>query len=727
MNTPCPHCRVNIEIDPPTLAALAGHSHFNCPACQGAVAVPSRPLKLASAQRGISRNLLILGSVALLALGGIGFYLASQKSGDATTVNQNIRNEIINNTYFQNLIATGITTKQDLEAIESIRPYQNGFIGISAAKLGWQEASIMATRTGGVVLDAGSDAELSSWLVKTFATSSTSLAWILTRGDAGLLTSAGAVALKNADGEHKVLLHWRSSEKVKADLERTAIATKANSDASGILTDGLIAYYPFNGNAEDASGNGFHAEVHGAVLTKDKAGNADSAYQFDGKSSFILAPVNINPDIMPNLTMIAWARNETNQPYGKLISHDAGGFGRTIGIDNRGGGPGWSAFCGSGAVLGYEPPRLRKWDFVAVVYEEKKEMITLFVNDRKMMKQGITKKGMKNLTIGNNPFSDKFFHGVIDEVRIYNRALGEAEIQQFYQNFSAQSDPEEDKLPVPYIGRNLSVVVDLESAAVWENDEFKDPTRSGFVWAVKDQFKDGRITLDGIGKPCWGTSAHKFNDFAVQVLARTSRDKHSGWGVCIYKHPEGKDAQGVEVLLDSEGMLSIIDCRWTPPGQKDIAPVGPIPVTSFRKGEFNTLVAAFSEGRKLAVFVNGAEACAPIELPYILEPASLQLASAGGASVPSRLEFESFKVFSLDEKNSRQIPVEGAKPEQSATEPTVDVWIDTQGRKIHAVFLRFEGENLVINLKDKETRIPLSRLSPESIALAQKRLSESKP
>lgn len=68
MITTCPHCQVAINIDPPTLAALAGHQQFNCPACQGVVAVPSRPKALASAQRGINRNLLILGSITLLVL-----------------------------------------------------------------------------------------------------------------------------------------------------------------------------------------------------------------------------------------------------------------------------------------------------------------------------------------------------------------------------------------------------------------------------------------------------------------------------------------------------------------------------------------------------------------------------------------------------------------------------------------------------------------------------------
>lgn len=43
-----------------------------------------------------------------------------------------------------------------------------------------------------------------------------------------------------------------------------------------------VAYYPFDGNANDESGNGNHGTVYGAKLTADRFGNQDSAYLFDG-------------------------------------------------------------------------------------------------------------------------------------------------------------------------------------------------------------------------------------------------------------------------------------------------------------------------------------------------------------------------------------------------------------------------------------------------------------
>ena len=49
---------------------------------------------------------------------------------------------------------------------------------------------------------------------------------------------------------------------------------------SYVPTDGLVAYYPFNGNANDASGNGNNGTVSGAILTADKDGDAEKAYEF---------------------------------------------------------------------------------------------------------------------------------------------------------------------------------------------------------------------------------------------------------------------------------------------------------------------------------------------------------------------------------------------------------------------------------------------------------------
>ena len=56
---------------------------------------------------------------------------------------------------------------------------------------------------------------------------------------------------------------------------------------SGNLPNDAIAYYPFNGNANDESGNGNHGTVYGASLTEDRFGTPNSAYNFDGTDDYI--------------------------------------------------------------------------------------------------------------------------------------------------------------------------------------------------------------------------------------------------------------------------------------------------------------------------------------------------------------------------------------------------------------------------------------------------------
>ena len=49
-----------------------------------------------------------------------------------------------------------------------------------------------------------------------------------------------------------------------------------------IPTNGLVGYWPFNGNANDESGNGHNGTVNGATLTSDRFGRCNAAYYFDG-------------------------------------------------------------------------------------------------------------------------------------------------------------------------------------------------------------------------------------------------------------------------------------------------------------------------------------------------------------------------------------------------------------------------------------------------------------
>ncbi len=78
--------------------------------------------------------------------------------------------------------------------------------------------------------------------------------------------------------------------KIGTFLVLMAVASRGliSTVASGSPAEmGLVAYYPFNGDAKDQSGNGNDGIVHGATLTSDRYGTPDAAYQFDGDSAYI--------------------------------------------------------------------------------------------------------------------------------------------------------------------------------------------------------------------------------------------------------------------------------------------------------------------------------------------------------------------------------------------------------------------------------------------------------
>ena len=72
------------------------------------------------------------------------------------------------------------------------------------------------------------------------------------------------------------------------------------------LTQGLVAWYPFDGNASDMSGNGNHGTVYGATLGTDRHGHANKAYNFDGVDDYIL--ITNGSYTHPSQTIAFWLK-----------------------------------------------------------------------------------------------------------------------------------------------------------------------------------------------------------------------------------------------------------------------------------------------------------------------------------------------------------------------------------------------------------------------------------
>ncbi len=93
---------------------------------------------------------------------------------------------------------------------------------------------------------------------------------------------------------------------------------------------GLVAWYPFNGNANDESGNSLNGKVDKAILTKDRFGILNKAFYFDS-SRVITIPETVNKNLFP-LTISLWVQIDTSKVsgignlFGKYVAGSWNGY-----------------------------------------------------------------------------------------------------------------------------------------------------------------------------------------------------------------------------------------------------------------------------------------------------------------------------------------------------------------------------------------------------------------
>ncbi len=88
-------------------------------------------------------------------------------------------------------------------------------------------------------------------------------------------------------------------------LSATIASAQINVPAY-VAKGNLEAWWPFTGNAIDSSGNGNNGTVYGSTLTTDRFGNSNSAYSFNGHSSYIYIPSNASLALIKSVTIAAW-------------------------------------------------------------------------------------------------------------------------------------------------------------------------------------------------------------------------------------------------------------------------------------------------------------------------------------------------------------------------------------------------------------------------------------
>ena len=235
---------------------------------------------------------------------------------------------------------------------------------------------------------------------------------------------------------------------LKRTLGAAGAALLALASAEAAPANPLAIYTFEDGDASDSSGNGNDGNVLGGVTflgvgSGHDGGRAASFSAVLGLSG-IDTGIDINSSTLPALTMGAWVFADTfgnpNGPVtearGKFLSHDNGGFDRTLGLDTRPTGvERYLAFNGGGGVVVSPPAQLGVWTHIAASWDGTE--IRLY-QDGVFLGAGPDNtdlgSSLFSLFIGTNPGFDEDWEGRIDDVFVYGRKLRDEGILDIYTN-----------------------------------------------------------------------------------------------------------------------------------------------------------------------------------------------------------------------------------------------------------------------------------------------------
>lgn len=226
---------------------------------------------------------------------------------------------------------------------------------------------------------------------------------------------------------------------------------------SYVPTNGLVGYWPFNGNANDESGNGNNGTNNGATLTSDRFGNINSSYNFDGLNDLIRIPHQNALNLIGDYSISVWYKGNyqnifnnnwvfiakrddngiccsPNVPYDVFIPFNNTNFGVPVMAYANGN---YSFSAPSNAT----PISLDQWQNLTITNTS--DLIKFYINGQLIFSQNISSTlratNTADLLIGsvNREIGAEWMNGKLDDIGIWNRALTQEEIMGL---FNAQSN-----------------------------------------------------------------------------------------------------------------------------------------------------------------------------------------------------------------------------------------------------------------------------------------------
>lgn len=201
---------------------------------------------------------------------------------------------------------------------------------------------------------------------------------------------------------------------------------------SYVPTNGLVGYWPFNGNANDESGNGNNGTVSGATLTADRFGYLNSAYSFNGLNNYISA----NRNNLNEFSVSLWFYTTANIEFSPFV--DANPSNWEVYLKNLK--PTFTKWITSPTnyqeLIGTNTVPLSQWHHIVYTYSS---------NNVKIYLNGVLNSSFTNVTLVNFNSglyyfgasisgTSQYYNGKLDDIGIWSRSLTQQEITNLYNS-----------------------------------------------------------------------------------------------------------------------------------------------------------------------------------------------------------------------------------------------------------------------------------------------------
>lgn len=251
--------------------------------------------------------------------------------------------------------------------------------------------------------------------------------------------------------------------------------------------DGLVARYPFSGNADDESGNGHDGTVNGATLTTDRFGNPDSAYSFDGVDDLVVVPDH-DDFTVTDVSVAVWVRTTDKSDHKHITScygtsyysdwyhlHLRSGSGIVAMQTDYGGSSAVQTIMGATDVADGD------WHLLVGARDTSTAELRIYVD-------GVLEGSLPGINVsalnpdvdfwigGQYTFASRYFKGDIDDVRIYNRALSASDVMELYLENDGTEESwlsVEPKIGSVPAGSNMAVTVRFNAAGLAAGDHLE--------------------------------------------------------------------------------------------------------------------------------------------------------------------------------------------------------------------------------------------------------------